>query len=89
MRIQVKLYSTLRKALPPENRGEASLDLPDGSTLKTLLERLNIKRRVVISINETHETDHDCPLGDGDFVQIFSSIGGGSITGGSYNAKWI
>ena len=86
MQIQIKLYSTLRQALPPENKGETSLELPNGFTLRSLLERLNIKRRVVISVNEIHETDYDRALADGDFVQIFSSIGGGSTTGGSCNA---
>lgn len=54
------------------------LDLPAQATLSTLLEELGIQRRVVISVNETHQTDPNLPLKEGDFVRIFSPVGGGS-----------
>lgn len=82
MRIHVKLYSILREALPAENKGEATLDLPAQATLALLLEHLGIHNRVVISVNEIHEPDQNRPLQDGDFVRIFSSVGGGSLIKG-------
>ena len=40
MRIQVKLFSRLRKHLPPETRGEAFIQLPEDATVADLLAHL-------------------------------------------------
>lgn len=82
MKIRIKLYSTLREALPAENKGEAILELPPQTSLAVLLEQLGIHRRVVISVNEFHEANQDRQLQDGDFVRIFSSVSGGSLMEG-------
>ena len=49
----------------------------EGTTLQDLLDELDIKRRVVISINGVQDSDKSRPLNDGDDVKIFSSISGG------------
>ena len=53
------------------------MELADNATLADLLEKLCIKRKVVISVNDIHETDFSLILEDGDNVKIFSSVSGG------------
>lgn len=75
--IDLQLFSILREKLPPEARGRAVFELEDGTTIADLLDDLQIKRRVTISINDVQETDKNRVLNDGDQVRIFSSISGG------------
>ena len=77
MKINLQLYSILREHLPKEAVGEAALQLADETTIGDLLERLGIKRKVVISVNDIHETDLSRILEDGDTIKIFSSVSGG------------
>jgi len=77
MKIHVQLYSVLRDKLPPEAKGRTTLKLDAGATLADLLSKLDIHRKVVISVNEDHETDKTRRLQDGDIIKIFSSISGG------------
>ena len=77
MEVQLQLYSILREKLPLEVKGRAVLQLNEGATLTDILEDLHITRRVVISVNGSHETDKSRRLQDGDEVKIFSSISGG------------
>jgi sulfur carrier protein ThiS len=65
------------------------LDLPAQATLSTLLEELGIHTRVVISVNEMHETDPNLLLKEGDFVRIFHPVGGGSSVKGNSHGKWL
>ncbi len=53
------------------------LQLDEGATLADLLDELGIERKVVISVNDTHETNKSRQLQDGDEVKIFSSVSGG------------
>jgi thiamine biosynthesis protein ThiS len=78
LEVHLQLYSILRDKLPPEAKGFAVVQLEEGDTLADLLNELDIKRRVVISVNEVHETDKSRRLQDGDEVKIFSSVSGGS-----------
>lgn len=75
--VHVQLYSILREKLPAEARGRTTLRFEDGATLDDVLRRLDIGRRVVISVNGQHQADNSRPLGDQDEVKIFSSVGGG------------
>lgn len=77
LNIHLQLYSILREKLPPESNGQAVLQLSNGADLQGLLDELDITRRVVISVNGTHEPDKSRQLQDGDQVKIFSSISGG------------
>lgn len=77
MEIHLQLYSILREKLPADAKGRAVLQLEDGVTLVDLLNELGIDRRVVIGVNEAHETDTARELKDGDKVKIFSSVSGG------------
>jgi thiamine biosynthesis protein ThiS len=75
--VYVQLYSILREKLPPDTNGRSVLELNEGATLQDLLSKLDIKRRVVISVNGEHETDYSRQLKNGDEIQLFSSISGG------------
>lgn len=75
--IHIQLYSILREKLPAEAKGRADLEMEAGSTLADLLEEFDIARRVVISVNDEHETDRSRTLQNGDEIKIFSSISGG------------
>jgi sulfur carrier protein ThiS len=78
MRIHVKLHSRFRAHLPPEAHGEASLDLPEGTTVGQLLDHLAIERRVkLISINGCKVDDREWILSAGDLVRIFPMVVGG------------
>lgn len=77
LEVHLQLYSILREKLPPETKGRAVLQLGEGTTLADILGQLDIKRRVVISVNDEHEADRSRQLQDGDRVKIFSSISGG------------
>lgn len=76
--VNLQLYSILREKLPPEAEGHALWEMEEGETIGDLLAALGISRRVVISVNGDHETDHTRILLDGDEIKIFSSISGGT-----------
>ena len=78
MRIHVKLHSRFRAHLPPEARGETDLDLPEGTTVGQLLDRLAIERRVkLVSINGLKVDNRERMLCAGDRVRIFPMVVGG------------
>lgn len=77
MKVHLQLFSILRDKLPKEARGETTLDLGEGATVRDLLHTLDIQRNVVVSINNVHEPDKARVLYDGDDIKIFSSVGGG------------
>jgi len=77
LEIHLQLYSILREKLPAETNGQTVLQLKEGVSLADLLEKLDITRRVVISVNDAHESDMSRHLQNGDKVKIFSSVSGG------------
>jgi sulfur carrier protein ThiS len=78
MQVHVKLFSRFREHLPPEARGEATIELPAGATVEHLLDHLGIGRRVrFIAVNGERENDRDRVLCDGDAVRIFPIVVGG------------
>ena len=77
MLIKVALFSVFREKLPRENHGRTTLELPEGSTLNDLLDRLDIQILALCSINNRLEYDLTTQLKDGDEVYIFRPIGGG------------
>jgi sulfur carrier protein ThiS len=75
--IHLQLHSILRDLLPSELEGKTVLQIEEGATLTDLLQELDITRKVVISVNDLHETNHQRQLQDGDKVMLFTSISGG------------
>ena len=77
MDIHLQLYSILREKLPIDAKGRIVMQLDEGAMLVDLLNELDIKLKVVISVNGDHEPDKSRQLRDGDHVKIFSAISGG------------
>jgi sulfur carrier protein ThiS len=78
MKAEVKLFSRLREHLPPEARGETTIELPEGATIADLLAQLSIDEHVkLLSINGVRETSWDRELRDGDRVHVFPIVVGG------------
>jgi sulfur carrier protein ThiS len=78
VQVNVKLFSGFREHLPPEARGKAVVELPDGSTVEQLLAHLGIDEHVkLLSINSERETDWLRTLQDRDVVRIFPIVVGG------------
>jgi sulfur carrier protein ThiS len=77
LKVHLQLYSILREKLPPEAKGKAILQLEEGATIDSILQEFDIKRRVVVSVNDEYEPDKSRQLRDGDQIKIFSSVSGG------------
>ncbi len=77
MIVHLQLYSILRDKLPAEANGRISLNLAMGTTILDILNKYDIHRKIVISVNGVHVTDKAHQLVDGDTVKLFSSISGG------------
>ncbi|MBI3987985.1 MAG: MoaD/ThiS family protein [candidate division NC10 bacterium] len=81
MKIELRLFATLRRYLPPgSERGKVLLDLQDGLTVEGLIERLGIPpelAELTVVNGRTLERDLKEKLRDGDVVSIFPPIAGG------------
>ncbi|MDZ7758646.1 MAG: MoaD/ThiS family protein [Desulfovermiculus sp.] len=77
MHIQVRLYSHLKRHAP-EGKALFSLDLPTGSTVKTVLEHLELNDQVrkIVLING-RPAQADTRLQDLDVVVVFPVAEGG------------
>ena len=77
--VKVRAYATLRRYIPGVAVGESTpVDLPDGATVETLLNRLGIplsELRVCFAGDLYREADY--ALKDGESVALFPPIGGG------------
>jgi len=78
MQIKVVLFSNFREMLPPENRGRTTIDLQEGANIQDALEKLGIHIHAIVSLNGQVERDFETTLKDGDEIQVFRPIGGGS-----------
>lgn len=78
MIVHLQLYSILRDKLPAEAKGCTVLHVDEGTTLADILKMLDIKRKVVISLNDIHQSDHSHEIHDGDEIKIFSAVSGGN-----------
>ncbi len=80
MKVTVKLFATLRKYLPPDaTGGKAEVELPDGATVRQLVERLGIPQSAarLVMVDGEHCPELDTPLQDGQTVSIFPPVAGG------------
>jgi sulfur carrier protein ThiS len=78
MQIGIKLFSRFGQALPREARGEATIDLPEGATVATLLDQLDLPSRVkLITVDGQQVVDREQVLYDGNTVHIFPVVVGG------------
>jgi sulfur-carrier protein len=80
VRIEVRLFATLERYLPPGSRaGAATLDVPEGSTASDVAQRLGIPPGLerVLLING-HEATPDRTLAAGDVLDLYPPLAGGS-----------
>jgi len=79
MELTVTLYATLTRYHPEGKKNETfSLELPEGSTIKDLLDELGIKENEAKKVFIRHiSRPEDHPLEDGEKVAIFPPVGGG------------
>jgi sulfur carrier protein ThiS len=77
VRIHVELMGPLVDYLPESQLGQTTLTLSNEATVADLLNELNIKRKVVVAVNDDEEKELDHQLIDGDEVLVFTVISGG------------
>ena len=63
--------------LPDSDRGKAAMTLNDDSTITDLLDKLQIKRKVVVAVNGDEEKGLDHVLSEDDEVLVFTVVSGG------------
>ena len=63
--------------LPDSDKGKATMTLNNDSTIADMLDKLQIKRKVVVAVNGDEEKGPDYVLSDGDEVLVFTVISGG------------
>ena len=78
MRLEVRLFATLRDVFPKEKRGMDWVTLELGSTLDDLIKYLKIPEDapLIILVNGRRQIEN-IELADGDRIGIFPPVGGG------------
>lgn len=83
MKVTVRLFAMLRKNLPPGSNGEeAEMELPEGATVQTVIEQLEIPPQLanLVMIDGYHllkdEIQHRT-LQAGEVLSIFPPVAGG------------
>ncbi len=79
MKINLNLYASLSEYLPDRSLGNPnSLDLPEGTTIKQVIEQLRIPLDTprIIFLNGTH-APLEALLNDGDRLGMFPPLAGG------------
>jgi molybdopterin synthase sulfur carrier subunit len=79
MKIKVRLYGTLGSHIPDfDALKELSLEVPEGSTISDLIDRLAVPRKKVgiVSVDGRLAKATE-PLHSGDFVRIYRPLAGG------------
>lgn len=80
MTIELRLFASLRKQLPPGSpRGHCQVELAEGTTIGELLARFDIPRASaqMVLVNGDQDRDFDRVLHDGDVLSIFPPVAGG------------
>lgn len=83
MRVDVKLFASLRKKLPPSSgrpAGKGTIELSDVATLADLIRHLDIPPDLaqMVLVNGAQTREFGRVLTDGDQVSIFPPVAGGS-----------
>lgn len=81
MKIEVKLFATLRQHLPPGSAGgKTTIEVEDGFTVAGLIQKFGIDpalAQLVLVNGMDVGRDQDRVLQDGDTVSIFPPVAGG------------
>jgi len=78
MKLEVRLFATLRDIFPKEKRGMDLIHIEEGKTIGDLINHLELPKDtpLIVMVNGRRELD-DVVLQDGDRVGIFPPVGGG------------
>ena len=63
--------------LPESDKGKAVMTLNNESTIADMLDKLQIKRKVVVAVNGDEEKGLDYVLSEDDEVLVFTVVSGG------------
>ena len=77
MKINLELMGPLVDFLPDADKGKATLTLNNDSTIADLLDKLQIKRKVVVAVNGDEEKGLEHVLSENDEVLVFTVVSGG------------
>ena len=77
MKINLELMGPLVDFLPDADKGKATLTLNNDSTIADLLDKLQIKRKVVVAVNGDEEKGLGHVLSEDDEVLVFTVVSGG------------
>ena len=77
MKINLELIGPLVDFLPNSDKGKATMKLNNNATIADMLDKLQIKRKVVVAVNGDEEKGLDHVLSDGDEVLVFTVVSGG------------
>lgn len=80
MLMELRLFASLRKHLPPGSpRGKCALELPDGTTVGVVLAQMNIPLASahMVLVNGEHDRNFERVLADGDVLSVFPPVAGG------------
>jgi len=79
MKIELKLFASLRSYLPEKNEsGSCAVETEEGTTIKDVLEQLDVPVDLckIIFVNGVHAGKDDV-LKDGDRLGVFPPVAGG------------
>jgi molybdopterin converting factor small subunit len=81
LRIEIKLFATLKKLLPPHAQGStATIEVEDGLTVAALVEHLQIPKEMaqLVLVNGVNiEGEYSRTLQEGDTSSVFPPVAGG------------
>ncbi len=79
MKVEVRLFATLRAYVPGLGVGEAKIvELPPGATFTQLMETLGIApAEVKIIMRNGRQVEPDDTIHDGDRIALIPAVGGG------------
>ena len=77
MKINLELIGPLVDYLPNSDKGKAQMTLNNDSTIADMLDKLKIKRKVVVAVNGDEEKGLEHVLNEGDEVLVFTVVSGG------------
>ncbi|HYA03424.1 MAG TPA: MoaD/ThiS family protein [Syntrophobacteria bacterium] len=79
MKIELRLFASLSRYLPDRQGGNlCAMEIPEGTTIKELLERLAIPTEIrkIIIVNGVHAGESQF-LAEGDRIGVFPPVAGG------------
>lgn len=78
MKITIKLFATLRQYIDESKKGTSSLEMPENTKVREVLEQLKIPQDIpkIILVNAKQKTVEEV-LYEGDTLSVFPPIAGG------------